>query len=68
MEIGEAHGQFQPMPSMFYLYVEDVDSLYQRALEAGAKLEREPANQPYGDRVAAVSDSFGNLWYLATPY
>ena len=67
LELGEAHGQFQPMPSMFYLYVEDVDALYVRAVESGAHSEKEPENQPYGDRVAAVTDPFGNTWYLATP-
>jgi PhnB protein len=67
LELGEAHGQFQPMPSMFYLYVEDVDALYRRAVEAGAASQQEPENQPYGDRVAALKDPFGNTWYLATP-
>ncbi len=36
MEMGEAHGPYQPMPTMFYLYVEDCDALYKRALERGS--------------------------------
>ena len=66
LEMGEAHGPYQPMPSMFYLYVPDVDAMYRRALNAGATLISGPADQPYGDRTAAVKDSFGNQWYIAT--
>ena len=33
--MGEPVGEFQPMPSMFYLYVTDTDAVYQRALAAG---------------------------------
>jgi len=66
MEMGEAHGSYQPMPTMFYLYVEDCDALYRRALEAGATSISEPRDQPYGDRSAGVTDPFGNKWYIAT--
>jgi PhnB protein len=67
VEMGEAHGQWQPMPSMFYLYVDDVDAAYRRALAAGAASLDEPAVQPYGERRAAVRDAFDNQWYLAAP-
>ena len=67
MEMGESHGPFQPMASSFMLYVPDVDATYQRALAAGATSMSEPANQSYGDRTGAVSDAFGNQWYIATP-
>lgn len=67
IEMGEAHGMFQPMPTTFYMYVDDVDSLYERALKAGGKSLQQPAGQPYGDRVAAVEDPAGNSWYLAAP-
>jgi PhnB protein len=66
LEMGEAHGPYQPMPTMFYLYVPDVDALYQRAINAGATSMSEPADQPYGDRSAGVKDAFGNQWYIAT--
>ena len=66
VEMGEAHGKYEPMPAMFYLYVPDCDALYRRALAAGAKSLHEPKDQPYGDRSAAVTDSFGNIWYVAT--
>lgn len=66
VEMGEAHGPYQPMPTMFYLYVPNVDASYRRALEAGAVSVSEPADQPFGDRTAGVKDAFGNQWYLAT--
>lgn len=66
LEMGEAHGPYQPMKSMFYLYVPNVDDVYRTALAAGAKSMNEPADQPYGDRVGAVTDVFGNQWWIAT--
>ncbi len=66
IELGEAHGPYRPMPTMFYLYVEDCDALYKRALSAGATSISEPADQPYGDRSGGVTDPFGNKWYIAT--
>ncbi len=56
----------EPMPAAIYLYMDDVDAVYKRALQAGAASLSEPADQPYGDRVAGVKDSFGNVWYIAT--
>ncbi len=66
LEMGEANGPYQPTASMFYLYVPDVDALYERVLAAGATSMSGPADQPYGDRTASVKDVFGNEWYLAT--
>ncbi len=68
LEMGEAQGKYQRMPAMFYLYVPDCDALYRRALAAGAKSLHEPTDQPYGDRSAAVTDPFGNTWYVATHF
>ena len=66
VEMGEAHGPYQPMHSMFYLYVPDCDAVYKRALAAGAKSIQEPVDHPYGDRSGGVTDPFGNTWYIAT--
>ena len=65
LEMGEAHGPYQPLASVLYLYVPNVDAAYQRALQAGATSLSEPADQPYGDRNAGVKDPFGNTWYIA---
>jgi len=66
LEIGEAHGEFQPIPSMIHLYVSDADAVYRHAIGAGATSLFEPRNEPYGDRVAAVRDPFGHTWCIAT--
>ena len=67
IEMGEAHGEWGPMPTMFYVHVDDVDAWYRRALDAGATSMETPALQPYGERRAAVRDTFDNQWYLAAP-
>ena len=64
--IGQARDQWKPMPALFYLYVEDVDAVYKRAIEAGGKSIHEPTNQAYGDRSGGVEDSLGNQWWVAT--
>ncbi len=66
IEMGEAHGQWQPMATTFYMYVNDVDSVHRQAVRAGATSQSEPADQPYGDRVGEVLDPFDNVWYIAT--
>lgn len=64
--MGEAGGEWKPMPSSIYLYVPDADATYKRALQAGATSVMEPANQFYGDRHGGVKDPSGNLWWIAT--
>jgi PhnB protein len=59
-------GPRDPMPAFLYLYVDDVDATYQRALEAGAVRLEEPADMPYGDRRGMVRDPCGNDWQIAT--
>jgi PhnB protein len=66
VEMGEAHDKYEPMPAMFYVYVPDCDAVYRTALAAGAKSLHELTDQPYGDRNSAVTDPFGNIWYIAT--
>ena len=53
-------------PISLVLYVEDVDAVVSRAVEAGAKLTRPVADQFYGDRTGGVEDPFGHAWYVAT--
>jgi PhnB protein len=66
LEISDAMDRYQFMPSTFYLYVDDADGWYRRAMDAGASSVKPPADQPYGDRVGSVKDPAGNLWYLST--
>jgi uncharacterized glyoxalase superfamily protein PhnB len=67
LEITEAQGPYQPMPSTFYVYVENTDDSYARAIDAGATSISAPKIQSPGDRSGAVCDPFGNRWFLATP-
>jgi PhnB protein len=67
VEIGEAHGRWQPMPTAIYLYVEDVDAAYRRAVEAGGTGLLPPTDQTYGARNAWVKDPHGHTWYIASP-
>ena len=64
--VSEAHGRYQPMPAGVYIYVENADEIYERAIRAGATVLYPIANMPYGDRMGGVTDAFGNEWYIAT--
>ena len=64
--LGQSRGEWKPLPTMLYLYVEDVDAWYRRAVNAGASSVKEPTNEFYGDRVAGVQDPAGNQWWMAT--
>jgi PhnB protein len=55
----------QPFPAFLYVYVDDADRAYRRALEAGAVSLEEPLDTPYGDRRAMVRDPFGNVFQFA---
>jgi len=55
-----------PVQNSMFVYVEDVDSVYKRAVRAGATSEREPTNEFWGDRAAKLKDPFGNTWWIAT--
>jgi PhnB protein len=49
-----------------FLYVEDVDSVFKQALEAGAKVQMPLADMFWGDRFGTVTDPFGHSWSMAT--
>ena len=53
-------------PVSVMLYVPDVDKVVDRAVEAGAKLERPVADQFYGDRSGTFHDPFGHVWTVST--
>ena len=56
----------QATSDMLYLYVPNVDAVYQKALKAGGKSLMEPTDQFYGDRSSSVMDPAGNRWFIAT--
>ena len=55
-----------PTEAFLYLYVEDADATYARAVAAGARSLEAPSDTPYGDRRATVQDPSGTVWQIAT--
>ncbi len=60
-----AAGERDLFPAFLYVYVDDADAAYQRAVAAGAVTVEEPVDTPYGDRRAMVRDPYGNVFQLA---
>jgi PhnB protein len=65
------HGQISPLGGqvtgvVLHLYVDDVDDIYQRTVEAGAKIVMPLQDCFWGDRYAIVVDPFGHRWSMAT--
>jgi PhnB protein len=52
-------------PVSFFVYGENVDAAWKRAVDAGAKEVVPLADQFWGDRTGCVEDPFGHLWWLA---
>ena len=64
--VSDGDGQRGAMPAFLYVYVADVDQVYERAVTVGAEVIEGPVNMPYGDRRATVRDPWGNTWQIAT--
>jgi PhnB protein len=64
--LSEARDGHPPMPCMIFLYVDDVDESYRRALAAGGTSVREPRDESHGDRMGGVTDPVGGQWWMAT--
>ena len=64
--MGETEDETRRMPGSLGVYVDDADAIYQRAIDAGAASMMEPTDQFYGDRLAGVRDTNGNVWWIAT--
>lgn len=63
--VGGASG----MPEMLgaiYLYLEDADAAYEKAIKAGGQSVIAPRDEFYGDRMGGIKDPFGNTWWFAT--
>lgn len=64
--LSDARDEYKPRPAALYVYVSEVDAVYQRALAAGATSLMEPTTTFYGNRESGVKDQFGNSWWIAT--
>jgi len=56
----------KPTSGAFYVYVEDADAVYAKALAHGATGMFAPVDMPYQDRQGGVTDPFGNVWWIST--
>lgn len=64
--LGQPSAEWPARPASLYVYLEDVDAVYRRALAAGGRSEREPTDQFYGDRSAGIESPNGISWWIAT--
>lgn len=64
--IGGANEKHPAIPTSLYVYVEDTDATYKKALAAGGTSLMEPADMFYGDRNSGVKDAWGNTWWIGT--
>ena len=65
VEAGELPPEHSPTSASVYVYVEDVDTVYRCALEAGAESIAAPEDKPYGERGCGFV-AHGNTWWVAT--
>ncbi len=65
--LAESTPDYPAMPAMIYLFMDDCDSTYHKAISAGGTSLREPTNETYGDRSSGVKDPGGNQWWIAGP-
>ena len=65
VEAGELPPNVAPTSASVYVYVEDVDAAYQRAIAAGAEAIDAPQDKPYGERSCGFK-AHGNIWWVAT--
>ena len=64
--LGTTSSTYGTATATLYVYVDDADARYQRALAAGATSLSEPTDQFYGDRHAGIKDTNGISWWIAT--
>jgi PhnB protein len=53
-------------PVSIMIYVEDVDTIFKRAIAAGGEEQKAVQDQFYGDRSGTLKDPFGHVWHVAT--
>lgn len=63
--LSQARGQFLGMSTCLYLYVNDVDAVHKKALEAGATELFGAADMDFGDRQSGIQDPAGNYWWIS---
>jgi PhnB protein len=64
--IADGTETWQSSPTSIYMYVENCDAVYRKAIEEGGESIIEPQDMFYGDRNAGVKDFCGNSWWIGT--
>jgi PhnB protein len=65
--LGQAGDQWKALTAALYLWVENVDEIYSKALAAGATSQSPPEDKPYGHRNAGIVDAGGITWWIGSP-
>src|SRR5450755_2809808 len=65
--LGQAGSQWKALQAALYLWVENVDEAYSKAIAAGAISQSAPEDKPYGHRNAGVVDASGITWWIGSP-
>ena len=64
--MGKGPKGFGGSPASFWLYVDDSDALFKRAVDEGATIQMPIDDQFWGDRAGAVADPAGYTWWIST--
>jgi len=65
--LSRAPRSFGGTPVHLYIYVADVDAVFKRATEEGARVIDVPENRDWGDRCGGIEDPYGHIWWVGTP-
>ena len=63
--VSEASERFPATRASYYLYVDDADASFARAIGVGGDPIMPVADMPYGDRQGGVADRGGNIWWIS---
>lgn len=64
--MGKGPKEFGGSPAGFWIYIENSDVLFKRAVDAGGKVQMPLEDQFWGDRAGAIADPEGYTWWIAT--
>jgi PhnB protein len=65
--LGQAGAEWKALSAALYLWVDNVDATYAKAVQSGATSQSAPEDKPYGHRTAGVVDRNGITWWIGSP-
>ncbi|NND01019.1 MAG: hypothetical protein HKN85_12630 [Gammaproteobacteria bacterium] len=66
VEAGELPEDVQVWTNTIYVYVDDVDTTYEKAIQLNARSISPPVDKPYSERQAGFYDAAENTWWIST--